>query len=213
MANTSQSLDEALLLRIKKYIEKYQAESGGSPTRRDIVEYFGTNLKRANKYVHALAMRGHLELDDDGAIVTPSGLDCADYQFVPKIGVVKCGLPSLAVEDYDGMFRLPREFVGTGEFFMLEAEGDSMINANIFEGDNLVIRRQATADSGDIVVACRIDDNSWDEEATLKRYLYNNGRPILHAENDSGEYEDVDAREFRIIGKLKSIIRDMEIVG
>jgi len=133
---------------------------------------------------------------------------------VPKIGAVRCGQPTLAVEDYDGVFRLPREFTGTGEFFMLEAKGDSMIGANIFEGDYLVIRRQETADSGDIVVACRVSDCSSDEEATLKRYLYNKGKPILRAENeDRNKYPDMDATEFRIIGKLKCIIRNMEAAG
>jgi len=213
MANTAQHLDEALLFRILDYIRNYQAEKGYSPTRRDIVDYCDINLKRANKYVHALAGRGYIELDDDGSIVTPSGLNNADFQFVPKIGAVRCGQPTLAVEDYDGVFRLPRKFTGSGEFFMLEAKGDSMINANIFEGDYLVIRKQETADYGDIVVACRISNYSSDEDGTLKRYLYNNGHPILHAENDSGEYKDMDASEFRIIGKLKCIIRDMDVVG
>jgi len=215
MGNPNQRLDEDLLSRMWDYIKNYHAENGESPTQREIAEYCGTNPRRAYKYVHVLASRGCFELDDyDGTIITPSRLDPMEYQFVPKIGIVRCGKPSLAVEDYDEVFRLPKEFTGTGEFFMLEAEGGSMIDANIFEGDNLVIRRQQTANPGDIVVAVKESDYGYEEaDATLKTFKYKNGKPVLHAENDSGEYEDMDAREFRIIGKLKCIIRDMEVVG
>ena len=208
MANYTQRIDEGLLYEISKFIKNYQEDNGSSPSVREIANKFHTNPKRAHKYAHALANRGLLEFDDDGTIAMPDKLD-KEFQFVPKLGAVKCGVPTLAIEDYDEAFRLPREFTGEGEFFMLEAEGDSMIDANIFEGDLLVIRRQEYADSGDIVVAIR-GEFSDEADATLKRFKYKNGKPILHAENESGEYEDMDATEFRIIGKLKCFIRDME---
>lgn len=212
MANYTQRIDEGLLYDIAKYIKNYQEDNGESPTQREIADRFGTNAKRAHKYIHALANRGLVEFEDDGSIAVPGKLD-KEYRFVPKIGTVRCGVPTLAIEDYDEAFRLPREFTGDGEFFMLEAEGDSMIDANVFEGDLLVIRRQETANEGDIVVAIR-GEFSDEADATLKRFKYKNGKPILHAENeDSDEYPDMDARKFRIIGKLKCIIRDMEVVG
>jgi len=199
-------------LKISNYVKKYHAENGGSPTQREIADNCGINTKRAYKYVHALASRGLFKLDGEGSIMTPQRLDIKDYQFVPKIGLIRCGKPTLAVEDYDGVFRLPREFTGAGEFFMLEAEGDSMIGANIFEGDYLVIRRQKTAESGDIVVAVKESEYGCEEsDATLKRFKYKNGKPILHPENE--EYEDIDATEFRIIGKLKCVIRDIKVAN
>ena len=208
MANYTQRIDESLLLRIAEYIKRYQEDNGDSPTQREIADRFKTNQKRINKYVHTIADRGGLVFDGGGAILMPDKLD-KEYQFVPKIGAVRCGKPSLAIEDYEEAFRLPRELTGAGEFFMLTAEGDSMEGANIFEGDYLVIRRQETADSGDIVVAVRESEYGCEEsDATLKRFMYKNGRPVLHPENEN--YGDLDAREFRIIGKLKCIIRDME---
>ena len=111
----------------------------------------------------------------------------------------------------NGEVRLDRffGFPGISEPFMLEAEGDSMTGANIFAGDLLVIRRQPTAVSGDIVVAVRESEFGCEEsDATLKRYKYKNGKYVLHPENDN--YEDIDAAGFRIIGKLKCIVRDME---
>lgn len=205
MGNEIQRLDEKLLQRMSGYIVDYQKVRGSSPGQREIAAKLMINSKRTFKYVHILADRGLIELDDDGTIVMPRNLDSSNTEFVPVIGAVKCGKPSLAVEDYDGMFRLPRAFTGTGEFFMLTAEGDSMKGANIFEGDYLVIRRQETADGGDIVVACKASDVNADEEATLKRYIVRNGKPLLHPENE--KYEDMDARDFRIIGKLKCVIR------
>jgi len=211
--NNKQELDEGLLLQIAEYVKTYQAEKGRSPSQAEIAYRCGINTKRAFKYVQALVARKIIELTDSGRIKIPLDLDPEDYLPVPKLGTVKCGQPSFAVEDYDGVFRLPRAFVGSGEFFMLEAKGDSMVDANIFEGDFLVIRKQPDANFGDIVVACRESEHSSDEDATLKRLVQVRGKPVLRAENeDSDEYPDMDAREFRIIGKLKCVIRDMEVV-
>lgn len=210
MANYTQRLDEQLLYNIAQYIKNYQAERGGSPTQREIANNFSTNQKRVNKYIHALVGKGEIELDEKGEISLPGNLDLENYQFIPKIGSVSCGKPTLAVEDYDEVFRLPREFTGAGEFFMLSAKGDSMIGANIFEGDYLVIRRQEAASPGDIVVAIKSGNCSSEEsDATLKTLKIKDGKYVLHAENE--KYEDIDAKDFRIIGKLKCIIRDMEV--
>lgn len=212
MANYSQRIDESLLINMDNYIKKYQAEKGSSPTQREIAGRFTTNQKRINKYIHILVSRGNIELDDDGSIAVPEHLTQGEYKFIPKIGSVSCGKPALAVEDYDGVFRLPREFTGSGEFFMLTAKGDSMIGANIFEGDYLVIRKQEIAIPGDIVVAVRISECSGEEaDGILKTFRYKDGKPILRAEND--KYEDIDATDFRIVGKLKCVIRDMELMS
>jgi len=211
--NRQQRIDERLLIDIKNYIQEYQADWGRSPSMLTIAEHFRTNTKRVHKYVGRLTDSGVIDRDDRGRIQTPSNIDPDYYNPVPKVGLIACGKPTLAVEDYDGIFRLPREFTGSGEFFMLEAEGDSMIDANIFEGDLLVIRRQETANFGDIVVAVKESEYGCEDcDATLKRYKIKNGKPILHAENEErqDEYPDMDARKFRIIGKLKSLIRDME---
>ena len=208
MNNVNGRMNESLLIRIEEYIKEFQAGNGRSPTQKEIADKCEINTKRAFKYVRALANRGIIDLKDNGSIAVPAKLDSSDFNFVPMVGKVRCGKPSLAIEDYEGIFRLPREFTGAGEFFMLKANGDSMVDANIFEGDYLVIRKQETADYGDIVVACRKCEYNTEEEATLKRFICKNGKPVLHPENE--KYEDADACQFRIIGKLKCIIRDME---
>jgi repressor LexA len=200
-----QQLDEGLLSRIAEYIASYQKRNGRSPGQRDIAAECKINSKRTYKYVHILANRDIIELNDDGTIAIAYNLVPSDIKTVPLIDAVKCGQTTLAIEDYEGMFQLPKDFTGEGDFFMLIAKGDSMINAGIFAGDYLVIRKQKTADNGDIVVACKIGAYDSGEEAALKRYVIKNGKPILRHENEG--YEEIDAKKCRIIGKLKSIIR------
>ena len=199
-------LDKGLLERMAKYITEYQRENGQSPGQRDIAVRCMTNSKRTFKYVHALANSGRIELSGDGTIVMPRSMDSSDYELVPLVGEVRCGAPSLAIEGFKGMFKVPREFIGTGDFFMLMAEGDSMEGAGIEEGDYLIIREQPTADPGDIVVALKESEfGSEDADATLKRFIYKNGKPILHPENE--KYGDIDAAEYRIVGKLAGFYR------
>ena len=83
---------------------------------------------------------------------------------MPVLGSVSCGVPKFAEENIEEYVRLPVALFGRGEFFILRANGDSMIEANIDDGDLVLIRQQNYADEGQIVVALMED------EATLKRY-------------------------------------------
>ncbi|MCL2796827.1 MAG: transcriptional repressor LexA [Firmicutes bacterium] len=196
------------MYRIAEYISEFQATNGYSPGQRGIADHFRITLPRAHRLVKALEGQGRIERNDDGTIATPYKLIPSDLNHVPLVGAVKCGKPTLAIEEFDGVFKLPKEFTGSGDFFMLRAEGDSMIDRGIEEGDYLVISEQPAAYNGDIVVACRESDYGIEEaDATLKTYKKINGRYVLHAENKDGGYEDMDASEFRIIGKLVSLIR------
>jgi len=147
-----------------------------------------------------LAKKGIIEMNNDSTIAMPCGIDPDNVHHIPLLGAVRCGCPALAIEDFDGLYKFPQELTGSGEFFMLRAKGDSMYGAGIYEGDYLIIRKQSTADSGDIVVACVESPYNSDEDATLKRYLIKDGKPLLHAENAA--YKDIDASNCRILGKL-----------
>ena len=97
---------------------------------------------------------------------------------------------------------MPPEFLGTGDHFALEVRGDSMIEAGILDEDTVIIRKQDTADTGDIVVAL-IDD----EEATLKRLRKKGGSIALEAANPAYETRIFGPDRVRIQGKLVSLIR------
>ena len=129
--------------------------------------------------------------------------DANEVSALPIVGRVSCGLGSLAYENIDGYEDTPNSWVRGGEFFYLRAAGDSMINARIFDGDLLLIRKQETVDDGEIA-AVLIDD-----EVYLKRVFLNEDALILQSENPT--YPQIiktasDHQNIRIIGKLKRII-------
>lgn len=193
-------LNENLLNDILEYITRYQVQEGVSPTFRKITETFHLPSKSiAHRYVHALKSTGKLELNSDGSISMPLNLDSSNTATVALIGEVRCGQPTAAIEDFEAMYKFPKGLTGDGDFFMLTAKGDSMIDAGIYGGDYLIIREQSTANSGDIVVALS-GDGSGETDATLKRFLKKDGKFILHAENE--KFDDIDFKGYKIIGKL-----------
>ena len=117
---------------------------------------------------------------------------------VPIVGNVAAGSPILAqecIEDY-----LTFDTGGrSGEFFALRVRGESMLGAGILPGDLVVVRRQETANSGEIVVAM-IED-----EATVKRLSRKNGRTWLLPENDA--YSPIDGTSAQILGKVAAVVR------
>ena len=111
------------------------------------------------------------------------------------VGVVTAGIPILAVENQEGTMPW-----GDPGCFALRVRGDTMINAGILSGDKVVVRPQANADDGQLVVA-RIGD-----EATVKRLRRRSGKVWLMPENDA--YEPIDGTEAEIIGLVKAVVRE-----
>lgn len=121
---------------------------------------------------------------------------------IPIVGKVTAGQPILAVENIEDTFPLPLDFVQNGTAFMLRVRGDSMIEAGIFDNDYILIRQQATANNGDIVVAL-IED-----EATVKTFYKEKGFIRLQPENKF--YDPIIVREnLSILGKVIGVFRKM----
>ena len=106
-------------------------------------------------------------INEDAKIIELS--TSADTTMVPLVGRIAAGGPILAEQSVEDVFSLPRQLVGHGELFMLKVSGDSMVDAAICDGDWVVVRRQQTADNGDIVAALL------DEEATVKTFRQRDG--------------------------------------
>lgn len=122
-------------------------------------------------------------------------------EWLPVVGRVAAGAPLLADENVDESVQVPG-FLATGdECFVLRVRGSSMINAGILDGDLVVVRRQETAENGDIVVALL------GEEATLKRFFREQGYVRLQPENDA--MEPIVTRDPRIVGKVTGVMRRM----
>ncbi|HEV3045038.1 MAG TPA: transcriptional repressor LexA [Roseiarcus sp.] len=121
---------------------------------------------------------------------------------IPVMGRIAAGTPISAIQNRTASIPMPPEFLGTGDHFALEVRGDSMIEAGIFEDDTVIIRKQDTAETGDIVVAL-IDE----EEATLKRLRRRGASIALEAANPAYETRIFGPDRVRIQGKLVSLIR------
>jgi repressor LexA len=125
-----------------------------------------------------------------------------DFVSIPVMGRIAAGTPITAIQTRNSTLSLPPDMLGSGEHFALEVRGDSMIEAGINDGDTVVIRRQDTADTGDIVVAL-IDD----EEATLKRLRKRGSSIALEAANPAYETRVLGPDRVRIQGRLVNLFR------
>ncbi len=132
----------------------------------------------------------------------PRHEDMGESAHIPVMGRIAAGVPISAIQTHSHTIPMPPEFLGTGDHFALEVRGDSMIEAGILESDLVIIRKQDSAETGDIVVAL-IDD----EEATLKRLRKKGGSVALEAANPAYETRIFGPDRVRIQGKLVSLIR------
>jgi repressor LexA len=131
-----------------------------------------------------------------------AGEPANDPVMVPMMGRIAAGVPIEAIQTHSHSIVVPPELLSPGEHFALEVRGDSMIEAGIFEGDTVVIRRTESADTGDIVVAL-VDE----EEATLKRLRKKGASIALEAANTAYETRIFGPDRVRIQGKLVGLIR------
>lgn len=155
---------------ILDYIKNEILNRGFPPAVREICE--AVNLKSTSSvhsHLEALEKNGYIRRD----ATKPRAIEIIDDNFnlvrrevvnVPIIGTVAAGQPLLAVENIEGYFPIPAEFMPNSQSFLLKVKGESMINAGIFDGDQVLVKQQSTAEDGDIVVAL-IDDG-----ATVKTF-------------------------------------------
>lgn len=194
------TLNEETLQRIEEYILERQRKDGVSPSYRRIMHALGmSSLNLVQRYVLALENQGRIRRTRLGSIALPKRLDAGKNKITPLVGDIACGQPSFAEENIEASYALPEAIFGKGELFMLHTHGDSMIEAGIRGGDLIVVRRQSSADDGQIVVALV------DGEATLKRLFHRNGKIVLHPENR--QMQDIVVENCEIQGVLVSCIK------
>lgn len=195
---------------ILEYIKNEILNRGFPPSVREICE--AVNLKSTSSvhsHLETLEKNGYIRRDP----TKPRAIEIVDDNFnlvrretvnVPIIGKVAAGQPLLAVENVEGYFPIPSEYMPNNKTFMLVVQGDSMVNAGIFNGDYVVVEQQPTAENGQKVVAL-IDDS-----ATVKTFYKEDGHIRLQPENDSMEPIIVEAdQSFQILGKVIGVFRFM----
>ena len=193
-------LDEETMDRVAEYNIRYPREHGRSPSFRNVMHALGLgSLATVQRYVRALERRGSLELEKDGSIQPLPSLLSGESTIVPLVGEIACGEPNYGVENIEESFALPKALFGDGDLFMLRTFGNSMTDAGINKGDLIVLRRQDTADDGEIVVAL-VDGNT-----TLKRLYHRDGKIVLHPENK--RMKDIIVDECAVQGVLVGCIK------
>lgn len=188
------AMQQAVLDCIKRSV----AENGFPPSVREICNFVGLKSpSTVHSHLNSLERMGYLHRSSGKTrAITLTSL-ATQPEGIPILGTVAAGQPILAVEDAIGYLDY---YTGdTKNYFALRIRGASMINAGILDGDLVVVRKQATADNGEIVIALLND------EATCKRLSRNNGQIWLLAEND--DYDDIDGTDAIILGKVTAVIR------
>lgn len=207
---------EELSLRrrqILDYIEYHTRKRGYPPTVREIGEAVNlsspstvhTHLRRLEEAGlvrrEGLLTRTIRSLREDSSPAEELG-QRADTVNVPIIGQVAAGQPILAQEDTEGHFGVPSDLLPDGKGFLLRVNGDSMIEAGIFDGDYVVVRQQDTAENGEIIVA-RLGD-----EATVKRLKREESHVLLEPANRA--MDPIVARDVVVEGKVVGLFRRLD---
>lgn len=192
---------------ILEYIKEKIKTTGYPPSVREIAEAVGL---KSSSTVHAhlvqLEEKGYLKRDASKTrAIIPVDYEqpqpIGEVISLPLIGSVAAGTPILAEENIEDYIPVPANFVGTGTHFMLKVRGESMIEAGIMDGDYIIVRQQANAANGEIVVALL------ENEATVKRIFVKENYIELRPENSA--LEPIIAQDVQIIGKVTGLLRKM----
>ena len=194
-------VSEEKLIRVMDYIRKFSEENGYTPSVREIGKECGIkSTATVHSYLEKLQTRGYLNKATNKKRSVSIGRSAVTN--IPLIGTVTAGQPIFAYENYEDYYTFPMgEFKGE-DLFMLRVEGTSMIDAGIFNGDKIIVRRQETAENGEIVVAM-VEDS-----ATVKRFYRRNGQIVLHPENESLSDMIFENGEVSILGKVIGLMRN-----
>ena len=191
---------------ILQAIEMFQAQNGYPPTVRELADVFGhSSTAGVHKILKVLQSKGHLRGGDRGKsrslrLVHETHGRARPY---PIVGRVQAGAPELAADELEGELVLDESWAGRGDTFLLRVHGHSMIDADIRDGDILVVEKNQACRNGDIVIALLED------EATVKRFFKEKDRIRLQPENPAMQaiYIPRDDPSFRVIGRVRGLLR------
>lgn len=200
MRHYDEELKQDILTCVKDFWIKYNK----NPNAKEVAAIINRPQTTVYRYVLKMAEEGSLNYSNESGISTSQTEKMNNEEvMVALVGSITCGPLSFAEENIIEYFKLPTSLFGRGEFFALQASGDSMINVGIDDGDLVLIRKQNTAEEGEIIVAL-VDD-----ESTLKRFYRDtkNKRFILHPENE--KYDDIIVDNLVIQGIVTKVLKDV----
>lgn len=199
-------------MRVLAYVKEQIKKNGYAPSVREICQALGLkSTSTVHGYLARLEKKGLIQkaalkprtirITDEEQEGQQSFYTSKEMVDVPIVGKVTAGMPILAVENIEDSFPLPIDFVGNSETFMLRVRGDSMIEAGILDGDLVLVKKQNTAENGDIVVAL-IED-----EATVKTFFKEKNHIRLQPQNSF--MQPIIVPTCSILGKVAGVFRKL----
>ncbi len=196
-------------IRILDFIKNEVYNKGYPPSVREICEAVGLkSTSTVHGHLIKLEKKGYIRRDSTKprAIELLDSLTNIEYNntevaYIPVIGKVTAGEPILAIENIEETYPVPMDFIDSGKYFMLQVNGDSMINAGILDNDYVLVKQQPIANNGDIVVALL------DDSATVKRFFKESNYIRLQPENEF--MSPIKVKNVKLLGKVKGVFRKL----
>ena len=199
------SKNSDLMKSIVEFINKEYFDNGVTPTMQEIANAFGISKGCVSNYIAEMQEKGLLENNGSCRGIRTKMMEKIQQgvEYLPVVGSIACGTPMIAEQNIETYLPIPTDFLGAGSYFILKAYGESMINAGIDDGDMVIVRKQETAEEGQIIVALI------DGETTLKRFYLDEKRKRirLHPENDG--MDDMYFKRVDIQGIAIKVIKDL----
>ena len=192
---------------ILNYIHEHYGRYGKTPVVIEIASGTGISSATVHRYLVAMNESGELTYTGKGSIRTLKIAKEQQHAFIPVLGSVSCGPGDYEEENIIEYIRMPESLVGKGEFFALIAKGNSMVDIGVHEGDHVIIRKQNTANVGDIVVALYDDGLN-----NLKKLCYDESqqRYYLYSCNaDQETYAPIYVDELQVQGVAVSVVHSL----
>ena len=190
---------------ILTYIRGEIRKKGYPPSVREICSAVGLrSTSSVHSHLESLEAAGYIHRDSSKTraielLDEPEEFSAEELASLPILGRVAAGMPLLATENIEGYFPIPVSMLPNQELFILKVQGESMVEAGIFDGDMVIVARTNVASDGEIVVAL-IDDS-----ATVKRFYKEKGVYRLQPENSA--MDPIYTREVMILGKVIGLLR------
>ena len=196
------SMSLELMHRIKDYIEEYYERRSSAPTVREIAASMKIAVSSAHRYLVAMAQKGMIYYENGVLSTAKIQMMSPKVSPAPIVGSIPCGAPDEREAQIEAYLPLSVSFFGNGNFYALRASGNSMTEAQIDDGDMVIIRQQQTAEIGDIVAALTDEDKS-----TLKRLCFDQERQSYYLHPENRDMENIYVSDLQIQGVATYVIK------
>ena len=191
-----------LMSQIREYIERYFDRYSSTPTVREIAGAMHISTSSSHRYLVAMAERNMITYENGVLSTAKIEMMTPQVNHAAIVGSIPCGTPEEKEAQIEEYLPLSVSVFGRGSFYVLKASGASMIDAQIDDGDLVIIREQEKANLGDIVVALTDE-----EKNTLKRLCYDQKKDSYYLHPENKELDDIYVKNLRVQGIATHVIK------